>query len=49
MLYYIIFSYLFVIGMTCAKGNKMTNYDWGIIILSPITFPILLGAKFFLL
>jgi hypothetical protein len=43
---YVTFSYLFTLGIFVSKSERTTN-DWICFIASPITFPILLGMKFY--
>ena len=42
-MYYILFSYLFMIGMTLDKEQDITFLGWLILIFAPLSFPLLLG------
>ena len=46
MYFYVLFTYLFGIGILVAKEEWSMNDFW-MTILMPITFPIILGTKFF--
>ena len=47
MFHYVLFTYLFGIGMLAAKKEWSMN-DFYMTLAMPIMFPIVLGIKFFL-
>jgi|688.fasta_scaffold1263019_1 hypothetical protein len=46
MYFYVLFTYLFAIGILAAKEEWSMNDFW-MTLFSPFVFPIILGIKFF--